>query len=222
MIKAVLFDLDGTLLNRDESLKGFIDNQYQRLNKWLGHIPKETYISRFIELDNGGYIWKDKVYQQLSKEFQISGITWEGLLQDYINEFKDNCVPFKNLIQMLEELKSSNFHLGIITNGYGQFQLDNIKALGIENYFDVILISEWEEIKKPNPKIFLRALEQLKVSPSQSIFLGDHPENDIKAAQNVGMKGIWKKDVRWDSVKADFTVNDLAELVLIIKKLNEH
>lgn len=222
MIKAVLFDLDGTLLNRDESLKGFIDNQYQRLNKWLGHIPKETYISRFIELDNGGYIWKDKVYQQLSKEFQISGITWEGLLQDYINEFKDNCVPFKNLIQMLEELKSSNFHLGIITNGYGQFQLDNIKALGIENYFDVILISEWEEIKKPNPKIFLRALEQLKVSPSQSIFLGDHPENDIKAAQNVGMKGIWKKDVRWDSVKADFTINNLAELVIIIKKLNEH
>ena len=222
MIKAVLFDLDGTLLNRDESLKGFIDNQYQRLNKWLGHIPKETYISRFIELDNGGYIWKDKVYQQLSQEFQISGITWEGLLQDYINEFKDNCVPFKNLIQMLEELKSSNFHLGIITNGYGQFQLDNIKALGIENYFDVILISEWEEIKKPNPKIFLRALEQLKVSPSQSIFLGDHPENDIKAAQNVGMKGIWKKDVRWDSVKADFTINNLAELVIIIKKLNEH
>jgi len=222
MIKAVLFDLDGTLLNRDESLKGFIDNQYRRLNKWLGHIPKETYISRFIELDNGGYIWKDQVYQQLSKEYQIFGITWEGLLQDYINEFRHNCVPFKNLIQMLEELKSSNLQLGMITNGYGQFQLDNIKALGIENYFDVILISEWEGIKKPNPKIFLRALEQLKVSPNQCIFLGDHPENDVKAAQNVGMKGIWKKDVRWESVKADFTVNDLAELFLIIKKLNEH
>ncbi|WP_226526872.1 HAD family hydrolase [Metabacillus niabensis] len=222
MIKAVLFDLDGTLLNRDESLKWFIDNQYQRLVKWLGHIPKETYISRFIELDNGGYIWKDKVYQQLTKEFQLFGITWEGLLQDYINEFKDNCVPFKNLFQMLEELKSSNLHLGIITNGYGQFQQDNIKALGIENYFDVILISEWEGIRKPNPKIFLRALEQLKVSPNQSIFLGDHPKNDVNAAQNVGMKGIWKKNDRWECVKADFTVNDLAELVLIIKKLNGH
>ncbi|WP_078434074.1 HAD family hydrolase [Metabacillus halosaccharovorans] len=222
MIKAVLFDLDGTLLNRDESIKRFIHNQYQRLNKCLNHIPKETYISRFIELDNRGYVWKDKVYQQLSQEFQISGITWEGLLQDYINEFKDYCVPFDNLIQMLEELKSSNLKLGIITNGYGQFQMDNIKALGIENYFEVILVSELEGLKKPDPKIFIRALEQLNASPEQSIFLGDHPKNDVKAAQNVGMKGIWKKDVQWENVKADFTVNDLAELVLIIKNLSEY
>ncbi|MCV9885523.1 HAD family hydrolase [Metabacillus halosaccharovorans] len=222
MIKAVLFDLDGTLLNRDESIKRFIHNQYQRLNKWLNHIPKETYISRFIELDNRGYVWKDKVYQQLSQEFQISGITWEGLLQDYINEFKDYCVPFDNVIQMLEELKSSNLKLGIITNGYGQFQMDNIKALGIENYFEVILVSELEGLKKPDPKIFIRALEQLNVSPEQSVFLGDHPQHDVKAAQNIGMKGIWKKDVQWENVKADFTVNDLAELVLIIKNLSEY
>lgn len=222
MIKAVLFDLDGTLLDRDESIKRFIHNQYQRLNKCLCHIPKDTYIQRFIELDNRGYVWKDKVYQQLSEEFQISGITWEGLLQDYINEFKDYCVPFDNLIQMLEELKSSNLKLGIITNGYGQFQIDNIKALGIENYFEVILVSELEGLKKPDPKIFIRALEQLNASPEQSIFLGDHPKNDVKAAQNVGMKGIWKKDVQWENVKADFTVNDLAELVLIIKNLSEY
>ncbi|MBU7592365.1 HAD family hydrolase [Metabacillus halosaccharovorans] len=222
MIKAVLFDLDGTLLDRDESIKRFIHNQYQRLNKYLCHIPKDTYIQRFIELDNRGYVWKDKVYQQLSEEFQISGIKWEGLLQDYINKFKDYCVPFDNLIQMLEELKSSNLKLGIITNGYGQFQMDNIKALGIENYFEVILVSELEGLKKPDPKIFIRALEQLNASPEQSIFLGDHPKNDVKAAQNVGMKGIWKKDVQWENVKADFTVNDLAELVLIIKNLSEY
>ena len=46
MIKAVIFDLDGTLLNRDESIKKFIDNQYERMNKWLSHIPKEKYIKR--------------------------------------------------------------------------------------------------------------------------------------------------------------------------------
>lgn len=63
MIKAVIFDLDGTLLNRDESVKKFIDNQYERLNKRVNHIPKDEYITRFIELDNRGYVWKDKVYQ---------------------------------------------------------------------------------------------------------------------------------------------------------------
>jgi putative hydrolase of the HAD superfamily len=221
MIKAVLFDLDGTLLNRDESVKRFIDNQYERLNKWVGHISKEKYISRFIELDKRGYVWKDKVYQQLTHEFHFSGITWEGLLQDYISEFKYNCVPFDNLILMLEELKSSNLLLGMITNGFGQFQMDNMKALGIEEHFDVILVSECEGMKKPDPQIFIRALEKLKVSPKQSVFVGDHPENDVKAAQNVGMKGIWKKDFQWNNVKADFTVNDLEELPLIIKNLSE-
>ena len=81
MIKSVIFDLDGTLLNRDESVKKVIDNQYERLNKWVGHIPKENYTTRFIELDSRGYVWKDKVYQQLVDEFEITGVNWEGLLQ---------------------------------------------------------------------------------------------------------------------------------------------
>lgn len=219
MIKAVLFDLDGTLLDRDESLKRFINNQYERLNKCVGHIPKDKYCTRFIELDKRGYVWKDKVYQQLTKEFTISEMTWEDLLQDYIQEFKFHCVPFNNLIQMLEDLKSRNVLLGMITNGYGQFQMDTIKALGIENYFDVILVSEWEGIKKPDPEIFQRALEKLNVSPEKSIFVGDHPENDVKAAQNSGMKGIWKRDLQWDFSEADFTVNNLSEFPLIIENL---
>ncbi|MDX5475116.1 MAG: HAD family hydrolase [Bacillaceae bacterium] len=222
MIKAVLFDLDGTLLNRDESVKRFIDSQYDRLYKWLGSITKEEYIHRFIELDKRGYVWKDKVYQQLTQEYHFSGISWEDLLQDYVSEFKYYCVPFHNLTLMLEELKSSNLLLGMITNGYGQFQMDNIRSLGIEKYFEVILVSEWEQTKKPDPIIFKRALEKLKVASKHSVFVGDHPENDVKAAQDVGMKGIWKKDPQWDNVQADYTVHELAELPLIIRNLNKH
>lgn len=216
MIKAVLFDLDGTLLDRDESVKRFIHRQYDRMNRVVGHISRENYTKRFIELDQRGYVWKDKVYQQLVKEFQITELTWEGLLQDYLDDFKNHCVPFPNLITTLEKLKSYNLQLGMITNGRGQFQMDNIKALGIERYFDTILISEWEGVKKPDPEIFTRAMKKLNVLPHQSIFVGDHPENDVKAAQNVGMKGIWKKDIHWDQVEADFIVNELAEIPLII------
>ncbi|MEH7011299.1 HAD family hydrolase [Neobacillus niacini] len=218
MIKAVLFDLDGTLLDRDESVKRFIYSQYDRLNRVVGHIPRENYIKRFIELDQRGYVWKDKVYQQLVTEFEIREITREELLQDYISEFKNHCVPFPNLVNMLQELRSRNLQLGMITNGRGQFQLDNIKALGIEKYFDRILISEWEGIKKPDPDIFRRALEQLNVAPHESIFVGDHPDNDVKAAQNVGMIGVWKKDPQWNQIVADCVVEDLAELPLFLEK----
>jgi putative hydrolase of the HAD superfamily len=221
MIKAAIFDLDGTLLNRDASVRRFIEDQYERLYEWFGHIPKEKYISRFIELDCRGYVWKDKVYQQLVEEFNIHKISWEALLQDYIEEFKNSCVPFPNLISILEVLKSKAFRLGMITNGKGQFQIDNIKALGIENYFDAILVSEWEGIKKPNPEIFRKALSILGVSANESMYVGDHPGNDVIGSKNIGMIGIWKKDIHWDRVEADFIIDDLKELLLIIEEVNK-
>lgn len=122
---------------------------------------------------------------------------------------------------MLEKLKSNNLILGLITNGYGQFQMDNIIALGIDKYFDVILVSEWEGFKKPDPRIFNKSLEKLNVSADESIFMGDHPENDVIGAKKVGMKGIWKKDFQWDNVDADYIVDDLMELPSIIEELNE-
>lgn len=221
MIKAVLFDLDGTLLNRDESVKKFIDDQYERLIELVGHIPKDKYCTRFIKLDSRGYVWKDKVYEQLVHEFGIIGLNSEDLLQDYISKFSNHCVPFPNLHSMLQELKDNNFMLGMITNGYGQFQLDNIRALNIEDYFNILLISEWENMKKPNPKIFEKALKELNVQPHQSVFIGDHPENDIEASKNVGMIGIWKKDFQWNKVDADFIVDDLMEVPIIIKEINK-
>lgn len=219
MIKAIIFDLDGTLLNRDASIEMFVDCQYDRLNIELSHIPKDTYIKRFIELDQRGYVWKDKVYQQLAAEFEVKEITWEELLQDYLSQFKNHCMPFPNLKKMLEGLKSQNLLLGMITNGFGQFQMDNLKSLQIEKYFDVILVSEWEGIKKPDPRIFNKALNILNVQPNEAIFVGDHPENDVLAAKKVGMKGIWKKDLLWRNAEADFIVDDLGELPFIIEKL---
>lgn len=121
---------------------------------------------------------------------------------------------------MLEGLKNNKTALGMITNGFGQFQMENIKALNIDQYFDVILVSEWEGMKKPNPQIFLNALEKLNVEPSESVFIGDHPENDVKAAQNVGMKGIWKRDNQWTDIEADAIIDDYLKLPEILKKLN--
>lgn len=215
-----MFDLDGTLLNRDASVKIFIEKQYQRFHKWMNHISIDKYITRFIELDNKGYVWKDKVYQQLVEEFDITGITWKELLEDYISQFKGSCVPFPNLISTLEKLEENNIALGMITNGKGQFQMDNIKALGIEQYFKTIIVSEWEGMKKPEPQIFQKALDHLHVSPSESIFVGDHPEKDVKPAQKVGIKGIWKKDYQWNDVESDFTIHDLEEIPFIVDELN--
>ena len=74
--------------------------------------------------------------------------------------------------------------------------------------------------EKPHPQLFLNAIENLNVLPHECVFIGDHPENDVKAAQHVGMKGIWKKDKQWDDVEADAIVEDLLEIPIIINSFS--
>lgn len=210
----MIFDLDGTLLDRDCSLKLFIRDQYKRYINEFKHIPEEQYVTRFIELDNRGYVWKDKVYQQLLQEYSISSVTWEQLLEDYISNFQHHCTPFPHMEYVLQELKNRGLLLGMITNGFTKFQLLNISALEIEKYMDIILVSEQEGLKKPHAEIFLRALERLRVSPEESVYVGDHPENDVIGARNVGMHAIWKKDTFWGRPFTDeHVIDDLQELL---------
>ncbi|WP_138751668.1 HAD family hydrolase [Paenibacillus sinopodophylli] len=215
-IKAVLFDLDGTLLDRDTSLLSFVSAQYERFPELLA-ARKEDYVKRFIELDNHGYVWKDRVYQQLIEEFSIVGLAWTELLQDYLHVFQEYCLAFPHASSMLAELKSRGLKLALVSNGYGQFQYDNFKALGIAPLFDEVLISEWEGLRKPDPAIFVRALSKLEVHAKEAIFVGDHLQNDVQASQMVGMKAIWKRNISSSSASdADAVIEGLDELTDII------
>ncbi|MEB4869154.1 HAD family hydrolase [Priestia megaterium] len=222
MIKAVIFDLDGTLLDRDSSLKHFIQDQYERYSKELAHIPKQKYISRFIELDQKGYVWKDKVYQQLLSEYDLSNLTWEEMLDDYLHYFPAHCVPFLHMEHVLKELKKKGLLLGMITNGFTDFQWMNIKALRIDHYFDTILVSEQEGIKKPHKDIFLRALKALDVSAEESVYIGDHLENDVLGARGAGIHAVWKKDAFFDGSFTDsYIIEDLKELLNVMNEFQE-
>lgn len=73
MKKVLLFDLDQTILNRNESLLKFLNWQVSYLNL-VPHELKKSFINRFIELDNNGSVWKDIVYSQLIKDFNIKNM----------------------------------------------------------------------------------------------------------------------------------------------------
>ncbi|MGN7765080.1 HAD family hydrolase [Paenibacillus sp. 22594] len=117
-------------------------------------------------------------------------------------------------MNMLTELRNSGIKVDLISNGYGQFQYDNFKSLGIRHLFDEVLISEWEELRKPDPAIFIRALSRLAVKATEALFVGDHSENDIRASRAVGMKAAWKRNETDTSgyVDADVILDDLGEL----------
>ncbi|PDY44164.1 HAD family hydrolase [Bacillus pseudomycoides] len=217
MIRAVLFDLDGTLLDRHQSLEHFIHEQYDRYAHHFTSINKLEYCSRFIQLDNNGYTWKDKVYATLLKEYAITSVTAEQLLHDYVTEFANHCIPFPNMHELLQQLQNKNIKVGIITNGITEFQMNNICALNLHTYTNTILISEAEGIKKPHPAIFERALKQLNVQSEECIYVGDHPENDVTGAENAGIPAVWKKDSFWGEFEHSRVVENLLEVLSFVK-----
>ncbi|OPA81220.1 L-2-haloalkanoic acid dehalogenase [Paenibacillus selenitireducens] len=219
MLRAIIFDLDGTLLDRDTSLLDFIYKQYERVTAFH-HVDVQDYAERFIALDQRGYVWKDKVYQTLIEEFKAN-ITWEELLQDYTEKFQYHCKGFPHLVEMLDFLRAQGMKLAIITNGYEEFQANNIRALGIEDYFDVIMISEREGLRKPDPEIFRRTLELLGVTAEDSIYVGDHPINDVVASRKVGMQAIWKKDLYYEQPsEANWVIDHLLEIRKIVSEVH--
>ncbi len=221
MRKSVIFDLDGTLLDRDKSIEQFIAAQYDRLHDCLKHIPKNNYAARFIELDCNGYVWKDRVYQTLVAEFKIAAIGWQELLIDYETQFQYHCVPFPGLIEMLDSLKQQRYLLGIVSNGRGEFQMRAISGLGIKDYFEVMLISETEGIRKPQREIFDLAISRLGSSAQISVFVGDNPEADITGAKQAGMLTIWKRSVHWvAATDADATIDELHEIGSILRQFD--
>lgn len=218
MIKGVLFDLDGTLLDRDRSLIAFLEHQYHRIHA-LHDVDKDIFIQRFIELDQKGYVWKDKIYQSLIEEMNLD-FTWEKLLEDYIESFQNHCIGFPGLIELLDYLKEKNIKLAIITNGFGRFQMNNIMGLRIHDYFDEILISEIEGVRKPDVEIFTRALTRLGIEPFEAIFVGDHSVNDIEASIKSGMIGIWKEDVFFERPSCEYrSIKKLIEIKDILASL---
>ncbi|MDM5195822.1 HAD family hydrolase [Bacillus hominis] len=217
MIRAVLFDLDGTLLDRRQSLVRFIRDQYDRFASHLIKVEKSEYCSRFLELDNNGYTWKDKVYATLLCEYNITTLTQEQLLHDYTTNFQHHCIPFPNMHELLQRLTQQNIKIGIITNGFTDFQMHNLRALNIHTYTNTILVSEAEGIKKPHPEIFERALQKLNVKAKECLYVGDHPENDVLGSEQVGILGVWKKDSFWVDFEHSRMADDLLEVLSFLE-----
>lgn len=216
MTKAILFDLDETLLDRAASLENYIENQHRRHK--LEHIAYEIYRDRFIELDGRGYTDRQKVFETLIKDFTLS-LSTEELLADFKQNAWKNCKTFADTSKVLSELRLRGYKLGIITNGSLESQSVKLSESGLNSLVDIALISEQEQVKKPNPAIFIRAADRLGVSVTECVFVGDNPEADIGGACNAGMKTVWFRGYQlWSAdltIVPDYIISSLTELLNI-------
>jgi len=219
MIRAVIFDMDETLLDRQGSLRRFAAAQHARYKDALAELSASDFVERFVLLDNNGALWKDEVYRRILDENRITAIDPQTLLDEYIADFHNHCQGFAGLTEMVAELAAEGRRLGLITNGTFPFQLHNFRALGVADHFDAVLVSEQEGIRKPDPEIFRRALARLGATADEAVFVGDNPEADIRGAQSVGMRTIYRPNRFWPECDfADEVCAHLPDLPAILRR----
>ncbi|BBI34303.1 HAD family hydrolase [Cohnella abietis] len=190
-IKAIIFDLDNTILDRTST---FIRFTNAFLSYFFDHLEKpDDIFNRIIHLDQDGYKDKQELFSELLEE-----LPWKTkpslteLMEFYSTEYVSSAVLMEQAREIVQHARKK-YKTGLITNGKTLIQYGKIDQLGIRDDFDLIIVSEEAGVKKPDPRIFEMALQQLELSPEECVYIGDHPVNDIEGAAKIGMKTIWMK-----------------------------
>jgi putative hydrolase of the HAD superfamily len=97
---------------------------------------------------------------------------------------------FADVPACLDEL-SNSYTLGLITNGASCLQREKLATAGLDEYFDVVVVSAEFGVAKPNRSIFAHALSLIGSDPEQAVMIGDSLTRDIDGAIAAGLKGVW-------------------------------
>ena len=189
--KAVLFDLDETLITRDAAIRRFVADQFARHAAALAPLTAAQYAERFLEIEEDGRIDKRIVYPKLVEALGITGVSADILLADYRARYPLFATLNPGAIETMEALRRHGLKLGIVTNGNGIVQNGKIDATGIRPLLDGVVISELVGLRKPDAAIFALAATQLGVTPAECVFIGDNPEVDVIGAEAAGLAAIW-------------------------------
>ncbi|UXS75308.1 HAD family hydrolase [Staphylococcus chromogenes] len=221
-IKAIIFDLEGTLLDRKKSRDKFIEEQYERFHDYLVRVQASDYRKKFIELDDDEDHDKPDLYKEIIKQFNIDRLSWKDLFHDFEMHFYRYVFPFYDTHYTLQKLTEAGYKIGVIANGKSNIKHYRIYALGIEDYVNHLSTSETVGFRKPHPRIYEDILEKLNVAPSEVIYVGDDALNDVAPARAMGMVSIWychkEGDVELEPLASemDFEISTLEELLEIL------
>lgn len=235
MYKAIIFDLDNTLLNysqselqcmrqtiqahrllgeeQDEGIWEKFWNAYLQSNyaHWMSFVNKEGR-HRSIE-DVLIQSFRDTLKETVQQDEQHS-----LLAQTYWDYFCNTCIYEEGAREVLHAV-SGNYQLGIVSNGIGAAQRKRLAAGEIDHLFDSIVVSDEVGVRKPHKEIFEFALQQLKVNSSEVLFIGDSLHDDYAGAQNSGVDFCYYNRNRQavsQQFKPRYTINSITELLQVI------
>jgi putative hydrolase of the HAD superfamily len=203
-IKAILFDLDDTLTDRTASLSKYAALFHREFAGLLGMVTGREIEATFVALDARGYRPRDEVYAGIVKQLSWAHTPDTSEIRDHWQTwFPRSTVARSGLQETLAAVAAAGLSLGVVTNGSVLTQSAKIAQLGIGHYFATVAISEATRCKKPDPRIFQYALNEIGRLAGETLFVGDHPMNDVIGSVEAGLIPIWLEGIHvWPSSHA--------------------
>jgi len=224
MVRAVLFDLDNTLIDfyrmkricSEEAIRAMIDaglkiDEKKGIEKLFKFYEKHGWENQKI-FDT----FIKKVQGKIDYKILTSGVAaYRRIKYGYL-------VPYPHARSTLLKLKQRGLKLGIVSDAPIKQAWLRLAELGMTDFFDFVIGLEKHGKRKPNAMPFKKALAKLKMPAEEILFVGDSPERDILGAKKLGMQtALAKYGQVWTprkKIKADFELEDIKDLEKIVSR----
>jgi putative hydrolase of the HAD superfamily len=208
-IRAVCFDLDGTLLRDDHVhdvvrraaseaavahrlAPAFVDDAIAALGAYWFGVGESAVLSRLPTDALPKDVW--------GAVLRAHGATDGGVADHvYARQVELEAAAatlYPESLEVLARARGRGIHTALITNGPSGLQRGKLAVAGLDDAFDAVIVSGEVGVRKPDPAIFALALEALAVAAGDALHVGDNPIADVRGARDAGLTAVWVDRVR--------------------------
>lgn len=188
MIKAIIFDLDNTLIDRQKAFREMLERKFHLLFNDEDLI--QEMVDFIIKEDKNGTVERIDVFTKWVKKYQVTCISAKQLDQEWSNESGSVAFLYDDVRDTLAKLKEK-YKIAILTNGNKVSQRRKLQTIDIYDLLDYSLVSDEIDIRKPNKEIFEYTAKQLGLNTNECVYVGDNYNVDVIGSRNAGMLPVF-------------------------------
>ena len=227
MIKAVLIDIDNTLLDFDAYVKESMREGFKKFNlgtyeDYMYQVFERINTRMWQEIERGELTYNELLKSRWNRIFAELTISFDGtIFETYFKDcLFDSAIPVEGSLEMLEYL-SKRYILCAASNGPYEQQVNRLKRGNMLSYFSKLFISEKIGVSKPSEKFFSHCLNELgnNILPSEIIMIGDSLTSDIAGAIQSGLKTcFFDRNMRGktNDLSVDHVINRLTDIRMFL------
>lgn len=213
MLEAVIFDMDGVIIDSEPIYKMVEEEIFESLNISVMEEEFNKYIGT-----NSYYLWKCiKENHGLENSIgELVKLERESNL-NYLLKHKELIKPVEGVVKLIQDIHNNGIKLSVASSSPIELISTIIDTIGIRKYFDYIVTGDYVDKCKPEPDVFLYAANKLNIEPSKCMVIEDSKNGTI-AAKKAGMRCLGYKNLNsgnQDLSKADKITDSFCDVKFI-------